>query len=354
MLSIPGEGARSDRAENQFSTSLGIVTVAFIDILAARARIAPFVRRTPTIEAPALSSRSGAPIRLKCEHHQATGSFKLRGATNAVLRAAAGAGVVTASTGNHGRALAHAAGRTGRRAIVCLSGLVPQNKVAAIRALGAEVRIVGRSQDDAQAEAERLARAEGLTLIPPFDHADIVAGQGTLGLELMEDAPETRTVIVPLSGGGLIAGVALAAKAIDSAIRVIGVTMERGAAMQASLSAGHPVDVEEVPSLADSLGGGIGLDNCLTFAMVRDLVDEVVLVTEAEIAAAIRTAYFEHGEVIEGAAAVGIAALDAGRLRADGPAAIVLSGKNIDMELHRRIVAGETPDLVREREAADA
>jgi threonine dehydratase len=306
------------------------------------------------IEAPALAARIGAPVRLKCEHHPTTGSFKLRGATSAILAAAPGAGVVTAATGNHGRALAHAAGQTGGRAIVCLSALVPANKVAAIEALGAEVRIVGLSQDDAQAEAERLAGAEGLTLIPPFDHAGVIAGQGTLGLELMEDAADTRTVLVPLSGGGLIAGVALAVKTIDPAIRVIGVTMERGAAMQASLRAGRPVDVEEVPTLADSLGGGIGLGNRLTFAMARDLVDEVVLVGEAAIAAAIRTAYFEHGEVIEGAAAVGIAALDSGRLDLDGPVAVILTGKNIDMALHQRIVAGETPDLGRERQAVDA
>jgi len=207
------------------------------------------------------------------------------------------------------------------------------------------VQIVGVSQDDAQGEVDRLVASEGLTMLPPFDLPEIIAGQGTLGVEILEDAPDTAMVLVPLSGGGLIAGVALAVKTLNPAVRVVGVSMERGAAMQASLAAGRPVEVEEKPTLADSLGGGIGLGNRHTFAMVRDLVDEVVLVSEAEIADAIRTAYIEEGEVIEGAAAVGIAALDRGKVRPGGPVAIVLSGKNIDMGLHRRIVAGETPDM---------
>jgi len=155
-------------------------------------------------------------------------------------------------------------------------------------------------------------------------------------------------IIVPLSGGGLISGVALAAKTLNPDIRVIGVSMTRGAAMKASLDAGHPVDIEELPTLADSLGGGIGLENRHTFEMVRALVDDIVLVSEAQIAAGIRTAYAEESEVIEGAAAVGIAALDAGLIRPSGPTALVLSGKNIDMNLHRRIIAGENPELSQE------
>jgi threonine dehydratase len=204
------------------------------------------------------------------------------------------------------------------------------------------------SQDDAQREAARLVAERGMAMVPPFDDAAVIAGQGTLGLELMEDAPDTAMVLVPLSGGGLIAGVALAVKTLNPAARVVGVSMERGAAMAASLGAGRPVEVEEQPTLADSLGGGIGLDNALTFAMVRALVDEVVLVSEAEIAEAVRAAYREHGEVIEGAAAVGLAALAAGKVRPAGPTAVVLTGRNIDMALHRRLVMGETPDLARE------
>lgn len=327
------------------------MTVAFTDILEARRRLGGHILRTPLRDAPALARRAGAPVRLKCEHQQTTGSFKLRGATNALLaldRGRRAAGVTAASTGNHGRALAHAAKLAGIRAVICMSRLVPTNKVAAIEALGAEARIVGNSQDEAQREAERLVREEGMAMIPPFDMGEVIAGQGTLGLEIMEDAPDTGLVLVPLSGGGLIAGVALAVKTASPATRVVGISMERGAAMQASLTAGRPVEIEELPTLADSLGGGIGLDNALTFAMVRDLVDEVVLVSEPMIAAAIRTAYFDEAEVIEGAAAVGIAALDGGCVRADGPVAVILSGRNIDMDLHRRIVAGVGHDPLAE------
>jgi threonine dehydratase len=325
--------------------------MAFTEVLKARERLANRVLRTPLRDAPALGRRSGVPVRLKCEHQQTTGSFKLRGATNALLaldEAQRRRGVVAASTGNHGRALAHAARQMGVPAVICMSRLVPANKVDAIRALGAEVRIVGQSQDDAQREVDRLVADQQMTMVPPFDAVGVIAGQGTLGLELMEQAPDTAVVLVPLSGGGLIAGVALAVKTVSPRTRVIGVSMERGPAMQQSLAAGHPVEVEELPTLADSLGGGIGLTNAHTFEMMRALVDDVVLVSEAEIAAAIRTAYAEEGEVIEGAAAVGIAALDAGRARPEGPVTVVLSGRNIDMRLHARIVAGETPDLLRE------
>ncbi len=334
--------------------------IAFTDILKARQRIAPYVRRTPLAESPVLSDRAGRPVTLKLEHYQTTGAFKLRGATNAVLALSEderAAGVTAASTGNHGRALSHAARATGARAIICMSKLVPDNKVRAIKALGAEARIIGMSQDDAQVEVDRLVSEGGMTMIPPFDHADVIAGQGTIGIEILEDAPETGTVVVPLSGGGLIAGIARAVKTLSPDAKVIGVTMDKGAAMHEALKAGHPVPVTELPSLADSLGGGIGENNAHTFEMVRDLVDEALLVTEAEIAEGIRFAYTEHGEVIEGAAAVGIAALLAGKLQSTGddgtgPLTLLLSGKNIDPDLHRRIINGENPDL--EREAAHA
>jgi threonine dehydratase len=318
------------------------------EIEAARDRIRGHVRRTFCDPSPSLSELAGQPVWLKLEHQQITGAFKLRGATSAVLRLAPETrGVTAASTGNHGRALAHAARATGLRCVICMSRLVPRNKVDAIAALGAEIRIVGHSQDDADEEVARLV-AEGLTRIPPFDHPDTIAGQGTLGLEMLEDVPDAALLLVPLSGGGLVAGIAAAAKAQRPGIRVVGLTMARGAAMQASLAAGRPVLVREEPSLADSLGGGIGLSNRHTFAMVRDLVDEVILLGEDEIAAGIRHAYAEERQVVEGGAAVGIAALLAGRVRPRGPTVVLLSGGNIDMGLHARIVAGDTPDLMRE------
>jgi threonine dehydratase len=220
-----------------------------------------------------------------------------------------------------------------------MSSLVPANKVEAVRALGAEIRVVGRSQDDAQEEVERLEREEGLTVIPPFDHAAIIAGQGTLGIEIADAIADVELVLVPLSGGGLAAGVAAALKARREGVRVIGVSMERGAAMQASLAAGRPVLVEELETLADSLGGGIGLANRYTFAMCRELLDDVVLLTEDEIAAGIRHAHVAEGETVEGAGAVGIAALLAGKVEIRGPTVALLSGRNIDEALHRRIVA---------------
>ncbi|MBO0902922.1 hydroxyectoine utilization dehydratase EutB [Jiella sonneratiae] len=317
--------------------------VGLATIEAAARRIAGSVRHTPVERSASLSERVGVPVHLKLEHRQETGAFKLRGATNAVLSlsdAERKRGVVAASTGNHGRALAHAAKKAGARCVVCLSNLVPANKRDAITALGAELCVVGRSQDDAQREVDRLVETEGMVPVPPFDHPAVVAGQGTIGLEIVESVPDVETVLVPLSGGGLIAGVAAAVKARRPRARIVGVSMRRGAAMQASLAAGHPVEVEELATLADSLGGGIGLDNRLTFRMVRDLVDEVVLLTEAEIAAGMRHAYFEEREIVEGAAAVGIAALIAGKVAAGGPVVALVSGRNVAMDLHARIVAG--------------
>jgi len=324
--------------------SLADHPVTLADIEAAARRISGRILRTPFVNSASLSELCGVPVGLKLEHHQTTGAFKLRGATNAVLALQPeerARGVVAASTGNHGRALAHAARAEGSVATICMSRLVPQNKVDEIRRLGAHVRIVGKSQDEAQEEVDRLVREEGLVMVPPFDDPAVVAGQGTLGLELVEDMPDVATILVPVSGGGLAAGVAAAAKALKPDIRVIGITMERGAAMKASIEAGSPVMVEEFQSFADSLGGGIGLDNKVTFAMCRDLLDDIVLLNEAEIATGMRHAYEQEREIIEGAGAVGIAALLAGKINAlDGPVALILSGRNVDMALHRRVING--------------
>jgi len=325
--------------------------VTLTEIEQAARRIEGRIRRTPFVLSASLSERFGVSVGLKLEHHQTTGSFKLRGATNAVLSLSPeerARGVVAASTGNHGRALAHAAKAEGSVATICMSRLVPDNKIAEIRRLGTNVRIVGRSQDEAQLEVDRLVAEDGLVMVPPFDDAAVVAGQGTLGLEIVEAMPDVATVLVPLSGGGLAAGVAAAVKGRSPRARVIGLTMERGAAMKASLDAGRPIQVEEVASLADSLGGGIGLHNAVTFEMCRALLDDVILLSETEIAAGMRHAYGEEREVIEGAGAVGIAALLAGRLgRLEGPVAVVLSGRNVDMGQHLRVLNGEA-GLLRE------
>lgn len=317
--------------------------VGLDDIRAAAERIRGHVLRTPMAQSTSLSERTGVPVHLKLESHQRTGAFKLRGATNAMLALSQdqrARGVVAASTGNHGRALAYAARAVGSKATICMSSLVPENKVAEVRRLGATVKIVGRSQDEAQEEVDRLVAVEGMVMVPPFDDAAIIAGQGTIGLEMVADLPDVVTVLVQVSGGGLASGIAAAVKALKPGMTVIGLTMDRGAAMKLSIDAGHPLAVEEYPSLADSLGGGIGLDNRLTFAMCSTLLDDIVLVTEREIAEGIRHAYAEEREILEGAGAIGIAALLAGKVRAKGPAAVLLSGRNIDMRRHRLIING--------------
>ena len=318
------------------------------DIERARAVIAGTVRSTPVDLSADLTHLIGVPVHLKLELHQRTGSFKLRGAANAVLALGEEArqrGVVGVSTGNHGRGLAYAARAAGVRCIICMSRLVPQNKVDGIKALGAEVRIVGVSQDEAQTEVDRLVADDGMTMVPPFDHPNIIAGQGTIGLEMLEQVKDIEFVLIPVSGGGLISGVAAALKATRPDIRVIGVSMERGAAMAASLDAGRPVQVEELATLADSLGGGIGLDNRHTFQMVRDLVDDLVLVNEVEIAGAIRHVYWRERQIVEGSGAVGVAALLCGKVKPPGPTVVLLSGGNIDMALHHRIISGEDVDI---------
>lgn len=331
------------------STSQPFVDLGEIE--SARLAIAGIVRSTPVNVSPSLSDRAGHPIHLKLEHLQITGSFKLRGAANAVAsltEAEKRRGVVGVSTGNHGRGLAYAASAAGVKCIICMSRLVPQAKIDGIKAQGAEVRIVGSSQDEAQVEVDRLVGEDGMTMIPPFDHRRIIAGQGTLGLELLEQVPDVTTVLVPVSGGGLISGVAAALKAKRPDVHIVGISMERGAAMHACLKAGKPVFVEELATLADSLGGGIGLNNQLTFAMTRDLVDDLILVSETEIAAAIRHIYWQERQIVEGSGAVGVAALLAGKVTCAGPVAIILSGGNIDMKQHHRIISGEDVDVARE------
>jgi threonine dehydratase len=315
--------------------------LSLADVYRARCRIEGRVTRTPLLVSAALSRIAGTEVYLKLETMQPTGSFKVRGATNALadLAERGVAKVVTASTGNHGRAIAYAARALGMEAAVCMSALVPKNKVDAVTALGARVVIAGGSQDEAQVEALRLASEEGFAFVPPFDNLNVIAGQATIGLEIMEALPDTASIVVPLSGGGLVSGVAFAAQRICTDVAMIGVSMERGAAMHASLAAGRPVLIDEVETLADSLGGGIGLDNEHTFGLTQELADSVVLLGEASIARGIVHAYREERLVIEGAAAVGIAALLDGRVEfKSGPVVLVISGANIDIGLHRQLV----------------
>jgi len=325
------------------SNSIGITLQ---DIFLARKTIAPLVTATPLLESPALTKQLGYSVFFKLEMLQKTGSFKARGAANKIFNLKPDEkahGVVTASTGNHGRAVSYAAREIGIPAVVCMSVDVPENKVRAIEALGAEVVVHGKSQDDAFVMADKLQSERGLTMVPPFDDPHIIAGQGTIGLEILKDLPSVRNVLVPLSGGGLISGIALAMKSANPNIRVIGVSMERAPIMYHSLIAGRPIQMDEEDTLADSLRGGIGLENQYTFEIVKNFVDEVVLVSEDEIASTMRYTFKEHHLVLEGAGAVGIAALQTGKIQdIQGDVVSVLSGGNVDMDAFMGIVHGQS------------
>lgn len=314
------------------------------DIHDAQQRIAPLVRRTPFLPSSMLTRHLGATVLLKLETLQETGTFKVRGAANKILslpERQRKRGVVTASTGNHGRAVSHVARALGIRAVVCISERVPQNKVEALRRSGAELVVEGESQDEAAERALALQEERGLTMIHPFDDPSVIAGQGTIGLEMLDAQPELDAVLVPLSGGGLIAGVALALKSALPSLRVVGVSMERSAVMYHSLRAGHPVQMPEEETLADSLLGGIGLENEYTFDLVRQLVDEVVLVSEEEIARGMRFLLREEHIVAEGAGAVGVAALLANKVGgASGSISVVISGGNVALDTLLQAVQG--------------
>ncbi|MEX1003880.1 MAG: hydroxyectoine utilization dehydratase EutB [Acidimicrobiia bacterium] len=300
------------------------------DIGRAAERIRGIATRTPIVDSPDLAE---VAVSLKLETIQPTGSFKIRGAASRIRslpESDRARGVVTASTGNHGRAVAHVARSLGIEATVCVSEGVPAGKVAALEALGCELVVDGASQSEALVNAHRLVSDRGMTLIHPFDDPDVIAGQGTIGIELLDQVPDVTTVLVPLSGGGLAAGVATAIKETDPTIRVIGISMQRSAVMAASLAAGEPVDMPERPTLADSLQGGIGLDNRYTFGIVQQHIDEVVLLDEREIWQAMLFALQHHRLVLEGGAAVGIGALLAGKVVPTGPTAVICTGSNVE------------------------
>lgn len=313
------------------------------DIQSARKRMVDYIRFTPVAESPSLTQLTQHPIHLKLEHQQITSSFKIRGASNAIGQLTdqqKQAGVVCVSTGNHGRGIAFAARQAGVMAHIFMSSLVPENKIKAIAELGARVEIVGASQDEAEDEALQFCQQSGANYLPPFDHKDIICGQGTLGLEILEQVPDVESVLVPLSGGGLISGIAIAIKANKPRCKIIGISMEKGAAMIESQTAGKPIMVEEVPSFADSLGGGIGLNNQFTFNIVKNHIDETLQVSEIEIARAIRHAYYQERQIIEGGASVGVAGLLARKIQPDGPTVALLSGCNIDMKTHKAVLDG--------------
>ena len=317
------------------------------DIYQANKLIHQTIYRTPLIHSPWLSEFSDCKVYLKLENLQVTGSFKIRGATNKILNLKdeeRARGVIAVSSGNHGRAVAYVAGMHEISAVVCVSETVPDNKVKAIRDLGVEVVIAGATYDEATEGALRIQNERGLTMIHPFDDSLVIAGQGTIGLELMEAQPDIDSVIVPLSGGGLLGGIALTLKSINPEITIIGVSMDKGAAMVESLKTGKVVEIVEETSLADALMGGLGMDNQYTFNIIRETVDQTVLVTEEEIAAGMTFALEEQHLVVEGGGAVGISALLAGKLKFQGDkVAVVISGSNVSLATLMNVARGNYP-----------
>lgn len=294
-----------------------------LDPEGVRDAVARVAIRTPLLPSPPLSERLDRPVLLKPENLQVTGSFKVRGAAArlaALNEEERSRGVVACSSGNHGRAVAHVAGRMNVPATICVPGWVDPVKREAMEAAGARVLLVGDSYDEAADEAARIRDDEGAVFVHPFDDLLVAAGQGTLALEIVEDAPDVATVVVPLSGGGLAGGVAHALKERRPGVEVVAATARRARVMLESLRAGEPVAMEEEETLASALAGGIDLDNRYTFRLIRGLVDRHVVVSEDEIADAVLWAFREPHLVVEGGGAVGLAALLAGRLTEGTPA----------------------------------
>jgi threonine dehydratase len=308
------------------------VTVA--DVQAARGRITAHVRRTPVVPSHWLSEASGAAVMLKLESLQVTSSFKSRGAINAALQLVAAHGrdvtIVTASAGNHGRAIAWAAEQLGIRAIVFTPRLAAVTKTRAIVRHGADLRAVGANYEEAERLAQQHARDTGATFVSPYSHPDVIAGAGTVGLEILDEWPDVDAIVVPVGGGGLISGIALAVRGVSAKARVLGVEVAASCPFTRGIAAGRIVEIDVQPTLADGLAGNLDPDT-LTFDIVAREVDEIALVSEAELRDAIAGALRNEALISEGAGAVGVAAVLAGKfdLRGKG-VAIVLSGANID------------------------
>jgi threonine dehydratase len=315
--------------------------VTLLDVLAAARRIAPYAQRTPLERSGALSDAAGADVWLKLECFQATGSFKLRGALNALLaldEAARQRGVLTASAGNHGLGVARAATLTGLPATVVVPETASAAKVDLLRRSGCELVLYGPDYDAAETHALDLAQRRGATFVSAYDDPAVVAGGGTIALEILETLPETDVLVLPAGGGGLISGVALAAKGLKPSIRVVGVQSVASPSLHAALAAGRQVPVMVEDSLADGLSGNIAAGS-ITVDLAGRYVDEVILVEEAEIAAAMR-AVLEHEHIlVEGSAAVTVAALQTGRLDVRGQRAVLLlTGRNVAPSVLRSVL----------------
>ncbi|MCU0634468.1 MAG: pyridoxal-phosphate dependent enzyme [Gemmatimonadaceae bacterium] len=296
---------------------------ALVDAIADADRaIRPTVLETPVVEWPQLGARVGARVFVKREHLQRTGSFKLRGAINAARHAArTGRRIVTASSGNHGIAVSHALGALGLTGVIFLPETVAPAKLAAIHASGQEVRFFGSDSGDTEREAQRVARGEGWHYLSPYNDRDVIAGQGTIGPELLRQLERIDVVYVSVGGGGLVSGVATALKAARPEIRIVGCSPVNSCVMHESVRAGRILDLPSRPTFSDGTAGGVD-DGSITLGFCQSLVDDWITVSEDEIASAVRDHIDEQHQLVEGAAGVAFAALalDAHRDRARGMA----------------------------------
>jgi len=305
-------------------------------------KISSFIKETELVNSN-ISKKLGIDLKLKLELNQPIGAFKIRGAMNAVLNLSDQyKGVTCCSTGNHGKGVAFAAQKQNKKAIICMSENVPMNKVEGIKQFGAEVKIEGTSQDEAEEISINLAKTESLKYISPFDDLDVLNGQATIGLEIFEQDPDIKNVLIPLSGGGLAGGIAAVLKQLNPNIKVYGISMENGAAMYQSIKDNKPSQVKEFISLADSLQGGIGLSNKYSFKLCQKYLDDIILVSEQEIYKALQEVYYMDNIICEGACVVGVAALMNNKIKnLQGLTSTIITGKNIDPDLHKNIIKGK-------------
>ncbi|KJL34913.1 L-threonine dehydratase catabolic TdcB [Microbacterium ginsengisoli] len=310
----------------------------------AAATLAPLIATTPVDSSHFLSEVLGAPVHLKLENLQRTGSFKIRGAAYRLSRLSEeerARGVVAASAGNHAQGVALAAQRLGIPATIFMPLGVPVPKLLATRGYGADVVLDGPTVETPLRLAAEFAERTGAVFIHPFDHLDVILGQGTLGLEVFDAVPDVRTVVLGIGGGGLISGVAAAIKLRAAAegreVRIIGVQAENSAAYPSSIAAGEPLEVDTTPTIADGIA--VKRPGDIPFALVQRYVDEVVTVSDDDIARAILVLLERAKQVVEPAGAVGVAAILTGKVPADGPTVAILSGGNIDPLLLQRVVA---------------
>ncbi len=305
--------------------------------------IAGVARVTPMETSQFLAQVLGSPVHLKCENLQRTGAYKVRGAYNrlaALTPEQRAAGVVAASAGNHAQGVALAARELGIPATIFTPVGVALPKLQATRHYGAEVVLHGHSVEEALSAAKDFGARTGAVFIPPFDHPDVIAGQGTLGLEILDQVPDVDTVVVPIGGGGVISGIAIAVKGLAERlgrpIRVIGVQAENAAAYPDSLDAGEPVTIQTTPTIADGIA--VARPGELNFPIIRDLVDEVVTVSDDDVARALLVLLERAKLVVEAAGAVGVAAIMAGSVRDTGRTVVLLSGGNIDPLMMERVI----------------